>query len=107
MAFFIVLFSESEVAPRGNVRFYFGFLCPCRPTVPGTRPPTAEAVRCAPEVCMLRLTPAGFVVIGCALTIVAPSMDARQQATGSALAVEDYYRIQTVGNPGSHPMRAG
>ena len=51
---------------------------------------------------MLRPAPAGVVVIACAL-IVAASPEARQQATGRALAIEDYYRIQTVGNPTISP----
>jgi dipeptidyl aminopeptidase/acylaminoacyl peptidase len=53
---------------------------------------------------MLRPIPAGLVAVLCALVIPASMPEARQQAAGSRpLAIQDYYRIQTVGNAAISP----
>ena len=52
---------------------------------------------------MPRLT-LGFFALATALLLAAPSPEARQQApSGRPLAIEDYYRIQNVGNPTISP----
>jgi dipeptidyl aminopeptidase/acylaminoacyl peptidase len=48
---------------------------------------------------MLRLLRPGFPIVAAIVLLTSPRPSAVQPATGRALTIEDYYRIQTVGNP--------
>ena len=52
----------------------------------------------------MRLLGVGVSVVVGALAFFSPSPEARQAAAqGRALTIEDYYRIQSVGNPSMSP----
>jgi hypothetical protein len=53
---------------------------------------------------MLRLVVGGISVVAGALALFSPAPEARQRpSTGRAVTIEDYYRIQTIGNPSISP----
>jgi dipeptidyl aminopeptidase/acylaminoacyl peptidase len=52
---------------------------------------------------MRRPIPVGLVAAACVFLVAGPSPEARQTVHGRPLAIQDYYRIQTVGNPAISP----
>ena len=52
---------------------------------------------------MRRPIPVGLVNAACVFLVAGPSPEARQTVHGRPLAIQDYYRIQTVGNPAISP----